>query len=72
MRPKHWLERPTSEHLAARPGKAIPPPAFQVDSANLGAFQKLAAGSFERDQSVNHDIAAMGEFERMVGILLFG
>src|SRR3954471_21461823 len=46
------------------------PAAFQVGGANLGALQQLGAGPGQRDQAIDHDIAAMGELERMVGVLL--
>jgi len=55
---------------AASARTLAPPAAFQIGSANLRPLQQFAAGSGHRNQAVDHDVAAMGEFQRMVGVLL--
>src|SRR5262245_34564842 len=47
-----------------------PPSAFEIGRADFGTLQQIGAGPGERDQAIDHDIAAMGELERMVGVLL--
>src|SRR5262249_26076265 len=44
--------------------------AFQISRADLRTLEQLAAGTGERDQAVDHDIAAVGELERMERVLL--
>jgi len=41
-----------------------PPAAFQIGRADFGTLQQLSAGSAQRDQAVDHDVAAVGELER--------
>src|SRR6185437_16619471 len=43
---------------------------FEIGRFDLRAFKQFAAGAGERDQSVDHDVATMGELERVIGILL--
>ena len=45
-------------------------PAFEIGRPHLGPVEELAAGAGERDLAVDHDVAAMGELERMIGVLL--
>ncbi len=63
-----------SQHVAAvravAPVTLSPPAAFQIGGADFRALQQFAAGPRQRDQAVDHDIAAMGEFQRVVGVLL--
>jgi hypothetical protein len=61
-----------SPHLAAagRRRGANPAGPFQIGSADFRALQQFAAGTFQRDQAVDHDVAAMGQLERMIGVLL--
>src|SRR5262249_29264628 len=46
------------------------PSAFQIGRADLRPFQEFVAGSSQRDQAIDHDIAAMSELERVIGVLL--
>ena len=52
-------------------GSASLPPsaALQIGGTDFRALQQLAAGSGQRDQAIDHDIAAMGELERVIGVL---
>src|SRR6201992_4437605 len=45
------------------------PAAFQIGRAYFLAWQKIGSGSAQRDQAVDHDVTAMGELERMIGVL---
>src|SRR4029079_17292605 len=44
--------------------------AFEISGTDFGACQKLRAGARHGDATVHHDIGAMGELERMEGVLL--
>src|SRR5579871_947308 len=58
-------------NLAARFGEKLSPTAaLQIGGADFGPLQQFAASSLERDQPVDHDIAAMGELQCVVGVLL--
>src|SRR5882724_8208378 len=46
-----------------------PPSAFQTGGSDLRALQQLGAGSLQRNQAVDHDITAMGQPQRVIGIL---
>src|SRR5882757_1181124 len=45
-------------------------PALEIGRAHLRIAQQLGAGPGQRDLAVDHDVAAMGELERVVGVLL--
>ena len=45
-------------------------PAFEIGRPHLGPFKQPAAAAGERDLAVDHDVAAMRELERMIGVLL--
>src|SRR5258708_17203647 len=45
-------------------------PALEIGRAHLAVGEELAAGAGERDLPGLHDIAAMGEAERVVRVLL--
>src|SRR4051794_32966799 len=47
-----------------------PPPAFEIGGADLRALQQLGAAAAQGDQAVDHDVAAVREAQRMVGVLL--
>src|SRR5262249_25433776 len=44
--------------------------ALEIGGAHLGVAQQLGASAGERDLAVDHHVAAMGELEGMVGVLL--
>src|SRR6202011_3252934 len=44
--------------------------AFEIGRADLRALEQLAAGAGEREQAVDHDVAAVGELERVERVLL--
>src|SRR3954454_25172930 len=44
--------------------------AGEIGGLYLGAFQKLVAAAAERDAAVDHDIAAVREFQGVKGVLL--
>src|SRR5208282_4269040 len=44
--------------------------AFEVGGANFRPLQQFASGAGQRDLAVDHDITAMRELERMIGVLL--
>src|SRR6266566_6765600 len=44
--------------------------AFEIGRADLRALEQLATGPGERDQAVDHDVAAVGELERVERVLL--
>jgi len=46
------------------------PAAFQVGGLDLRPLQELAAAAGERDGAVDHDVAAVRQFQRVEGILL--
>jgi len=46
------------------------PPAFKIGRADFGAREKFRAGAAQRDETVDHDVAAMREFQRVIGVLL--
>ena len=46
-----------------------PPSAFEIGSANFRPLQQFRARSLQRNEAVDHDIAAMGELQRVVGVL---
>src|ERR1700729_3640326 len=48
---------------------SAPPSAFQIGSADFRPLQQLRARSLKRNQAVDHDVAAMGELQRVVGVL---
>src|SRR3979409_1172956 len=56
--------------LFARPAFASMSPAFEISGTNVRTGQQLAAAPRQRDHAVDHDIAAMGQLERVVGVLL--
>src|ERR1700716_4719166 len=60
----------TPYSLFARPAFASMSPAFEMSGTNVRTGQQLAAAPRQRDHAVDHDIAAMGELERVVGVLL--
>src|SRR3979490_955228 len=60
----------TPYSLFARPAFASMSPAFEISGTNVRTGQQLAAAPGQRDHAVDHDIAAMGELERVVGVLL--
>ncbi len=41
---------------------ALVPPAFEISGTNFGTSQKFRSGAAERDEAVDHDVAAMREF----------
>ena len=43
---------------------------LEIGRADLGARQQLGAAALHRDRAIDHDVAAMGELERMKGVLL--
>src|SRR5579872_6268960 len=43
---------------------------LEIGGADFRALQQFRAGSLERDQAVDHDIAAVGEPQRVIGVLL--
>src|ERR1700758_5202385 len=52
------------------PGPSAVPAAFQIGGAHFWALQQVGSGSAQRDQAVDHDIAAVGELEGVIGVLL--
>src|SRR4029077_14319723 len=44
--------------------------AFEISQFHLRPVEQFGAGAGKRDQAVDHDIAAVGELERMEGVLL--
>src|SRR3954462_5078760 len=46
------------------------PAAFKIGSLHLGAVEQFLACPRERDDAVDHYVAAMGKLERMEGVLL--
>src|SRR5580700_8243199 len=45
-------------------------PAFEIGGFDFRPLQQLASGTRERDQTIDHDIAAVRQAERVKGILL--
>src|SRR5580700_2364532 len=43
---------------------------LEIGRADLGARQQLGAAALHRDRAIDHYVAAMGEFQRMKGVLL--
>ena len=56
--------------VAVRPCSILLPSAFEIGGLDLGPLQQFAAAAGQRDQAVDHHIAAVGELERMKGVLL--
>ena len=46
------------------------PAAFEIGRPHLGSRQQLGAGAAERDAAVDHHVAAVGELQRVIGVLL--
>src|SRR3954471_23278790 len=46
-----------------------PPASFQIGRTDLGPLQQFGPGSFERNQSVDHNVAAVCQAQRVIGIL---
>ena len=46
------------------------PAAFQIGGLDLGPVKQFAPGAGERDQPIDHDVTAVGELERVKGVLL--
>src|SRR5262249_28159309 len=46
------------------------PAAFQIGRSHLGPRQELSAAAGERNEAIDHDIAAVGQVQGMEGVLL--
>src|SRR5258707_1115391 len=52
------------------PLRSSVPSAFEIRGLHLRHVQELAPATAERDTAVDHDVAAMGEFQRVECVLL--
>ena len=43
---------------------------LEIGRSHLGTRQQLRAAALHRDRAIDHHVAAMGEFQRMKGVLL--
>src|SRR5437867_1683375 len=53
--------------IALRPSVTA---ALEIGRAHLGPGEELAAAAGERDAAVDHDVTAVGELQRVIGVLL--
>src|SRR5262250_1516941 len=65
----------TGQVVPVRSSMAMSPrprsmPALEIGRPDLGIAQQLGAGPRQRDLAVDHDVAAMGELQGVIGVLL--
>src|SRR5262249_14218746 len=54
----------------ARTSAHSSPPAFEIGGTHLGVSQQLATSATENDSAGLHDVTAIGEAKRVMGVLL--